>query len=102
MNEQEERNKRLGESYRQSTRETLVIIGAWAFFMAWTAIACSLGWKEGEEVETLFGLPRWVFFGVILPWIAACGFTWWFTMCFMKDTDLNPDSEGEGEPEDGA
>lgn len=61
--------------------------------MIWTAVACSLGSgpRPGEEIVTVLGMPRWVFFGVVLPWVAACGFTLWFTMFYMKDTDLDPD-----------
>lgn len=78
---------------------------AWLVFMVWTGIACSLGWKHesGEEIATILGMPRWVFFGVILPWLAACGFTGWFSMCYMKDTDLDPDrdrAELESEPDE--
>lgn len=95
----EDRNRRLGESFRQASRETVVIVIAWLVFMAWTAVACSLGWsgEKGEEVVTVMGMPRWVFLGVALPWIAACGFTFWFTMFFMKDTDLDPDRSEEEE-----
>ena len=95
----EDRNRRLGESFRQASRETVVIVIAWLVFMAWTAVACSLGWsgEKGEEVVTVMGMPRWVFLGVALPWIAACGFTLWFTMFFMKDTDLDPDRSEEEE-----
>ena len=42
-------------------------------------------------METLYGMPRWAFFGVVLPWIAACGFTFWFSIFGMKDTPLDPD-----------
>jgi hypothetical protein len=91
----EQRNKELGESFRQSSRETLVIIGAWVVFMVWTAIACARGARPGPDGEyaTAFGMPRWVFFGVVLPWVAAVIFTLWFSMFHMKDTDLNPDRE---------
>lgn len=104
MRSEEDRNKRLGESFRQSSRETVVIVIGWLVFLIWTATVCSLGWdgENEKEVVTVMGLPRWVFFGVVLPWIAACGFTFWFTMFFMEDTDLDPDrSEEEEEAQTG-
>ncbi|MEC8942108.1 MAG: DUF997 family protein [Verrucomicrobiota bacterium] len=95
----EDRNRRLGESFRQASRETVVIVIAWLVFLTWTGLVCGLGGRfdPDKPVETVFGMPRWVFFGVVLPWIAACGFTFWFSMVFMKDTDLDPDREDPAE-----
>ncbi|MFP6878814.1 MAG: YhdT family protein [Roseibacillus sp.] len=95
VSEEEDRNRKLGESFRQSRRETLVIIGAWLVFLIWTGLVCGFGSRldPNQPVTTVLGMPRWVFLGVVLPWIAACGFTFWFSMIFMKDTDLDPDRE---------
>ena len=107
MNEhhREQRNRALGESFRQAGRESVVILIGWLFFLIWTGTVCVFGSGEGsgENVPTTLGLPRWVFFGVALPWVAACGFTFWFTMFYMKDTDLDPDRAREGgeNPESG-
>ena len=89
----EDRNRRLGESFRQASRETVVIVIAWLVFLSWTGLVCGLGSRlePDKVVETVYGIPRWAFFGVILPWITACGFTFWFSMFYMKDTDLDPD-----------
>ena len=98
----EERNRQLGESFRQARRETAVIVLAWLAFLIWTGFVCGFGshLKPGEEIVTAFGMPRWVFQGVVLPWIAACGFTFWFSMFYMKDTDLDPDREREANGEE--
>lgn len=89
----ETRNRRLGASFRQTSRETVVILVAWLAFLSWTGLVCSLAGRleAGKTVETLYGMPRWAFFGVVLPWIAACGFTFWFSIFGMKDTPLDPD-----------
>ena len=99
-NQKKQRNRDLGQSFRQARRESFVIIGAWFFFLVWTALVCGLGstLNPEEPVKTVLGMPRWVFFGVVLPWIVACLFTLWFSMFFMKDTDLDPDRES---PEEG-
>ena len=98
----EERNRQLGESFRQARRETVVIVLGWLAFLIWTGFVCGFGsqLKPGEEIVTAFGMPRWVFQGVVLPWIAACGFTFWFSMFYMKDTDLDPDCEREANEEE--
>lgn len=99
MDRKEERNRKLGESFRQSRREMVVIVGAWLVFLIWTGLVCGVGARHapGEPVETVLGMPRWAFFGVVLPWGAACVFTLWFSMVFMKDTDLDPDRDEETE-----
>ena len=93
VNQREQRNRKLGESFRQASRESVVIVLGWLVFLIWTATVCASGGGEtdGERIATLMGLPRWVVFGVALPWLAACGFTFLFTMFYMKDTDLDPD-----------
>ena len=95
--QREQRNRELGESFRQASRESVVIVIGWLVFLIWTATVCAFGWggESREPVPTWMGLPRWVIFGVILPWLAACGFTFWFTMFYMKDTDLDPDRTEE-------
>ena len=102
MSEEEDRNRKLGESFRQSRRETLVIIGAWLVFLIWTGLVCGFGSRldPNQPVATVLGMPRWVLLGVVLPWIAACGFTFWFSMFYMKDTDLDPDRECEANGEE--
>ncbi|MFT5465016.1 MAG: hypothetical protein ACI8UO_000102 [Verrucomicrobiales bacterium] len=85
----------LGESFRQTRREMFVMLGGWLVFFLWTGIC---GWlfsqfKAGEEVPLLFGMPKWAFIGVVLPWIAANVFIFWFAGRFMKDTNLGPGSE---------
>ena len=38
------------------------------------------------------GMPRWVFWGIFMPWLFVDAVTIWFVFFFMKDDDL-----GEGE-----
>jgi len=97
VNRNEDRNRKLGDSFRQSRREMFVIVGAWLVFLIWTGLVCAFGsgLDPDEPVKTLLGMPRWVFLGVVLPWIAACCFTLWFSMFYMKDTDLDPDQDGD-------
>ena len=72
-----------------------MILGAWVVFLVWTGVVCGFGARldPDQPVQTFFGMPRWVFFGVVLPWLAACGFTCWFATGCMKDTELDPDRE---------
>jgi len=93
-----EKSKQLGESFRQSRKELWVMLGAWVVFFAWTVGYCSqnaFADPNGEEARILFGIPRWVLFGIALPWLVANGFIIWFAACFMKDTPLGDESAEE-------
>ncbi|MEM6277978.1 MAG: DUF997 family protein [Verrucomicrobiota bacterium] len=80
----------LADSFRQSRKEFLCMIGIWAFFAVWTMTCNSIlaPLREGEEVPLLFGMPEWVVWGVALPWVLALSVTIWFALRFMKDTEL--------------
>ncbi|MEM1294825.1 MAG: DUF997 family protein [Verrucomicrobiota bacterium] len=82
----------LRESFRQSRREMWVILAAWAFFLLWTGIACTILPPQelsNGTIPTVLGIPQWVVFAVVLPWIGALIFICWFALRFMKDTDLS-------------
>lgn len=90
--------EKLEESFGQSLREFWVIVTAWIGFALWTTLAGSLlafqRPDEGAPIATTFGMPRWVFFTVLLPWIAGNVFIFWFAVRFMQDTDLE-DSDAD-------
>jgi hypothetical protein len=72
-----------------------VVLGFWLVFALWTVLAC---WRLGYEGPTdpakmklVAGMPSWVFWGIVVPWVASMGFTIWFALCFMKDHDLDTD-----------
>lgn len=90
----------LGASFRQARKEFWFMIGTWVVFAAWTT---GFNWlfasgRDGESVHIVFGIPSWVVFGVVVPWILALSLTIWFAMRFMKDTDLGEEA-GTGEAE---
>ena len=81
-------------------REAVVILVAFAACLVW-----SVGWSylagHGEPDErslaTVLGMPGWVFWGVLLPWLAADLFGLWFCFFFLADDPLG---ETEEEPEE--
>lgn len=65
----------------------------WGVFCVWT-----LGYNALHAADTGFiveemvlGLPRWVFFGIALPWVCATAVTILFALFFMKDEDWSAD-----------
>jgi len=85
---------------RSARREMKVAVVFWLVCAAW---AVGLGkflayrkLEDGVGVDMILGMPSWVFWVVILPWILATIFTLWFALRFMKDHDLLAEG-GEGE-----
>lgn len=89
-----------------SLRESKWILSIWFANFAWV-IGCSVltGYDSDTEqrLETTLGMPRWVFWGVFLPWIVTAVLTSWFALTQMADHPLEdeapPDnSDDSGEP----
>ncbi|MEK6237255.1 MAG: DUF997 family protein [Planctomycetales bacterium] len=88
-------------TFLHSRKEALIIVAAWAVCMAWTVPYCYLnGYNldpDAAASEAILGVPRWAFWGILIPWIAASVFGIAFSMLWMKEDDL-----GEDNPEPGA
>ena len=79
-------------------REAWWILVAWAVCLIWTVGYCAL-WGYNvppNEIRMILGMPGWVFWGVLVPWIAATLFSVWFGLVYIADDDLGERDEGEG------
>ncbi len=88
--------------YLNCRREALIILAAWAICLVWTITYCYLfGYNvAGESIATTMGMPSWIFWGVLVPWIVATLFSIWFGLCYMADDDLGEtaaEAGGEGD-----
>lgn len=87
--------------YLQSRRELGVILILFATFFLWSVGACYwLGYvdPDGSEpvtVSAIWGMPTWVFWGILVPWLAVDVAALWFCFFYMKDDDLGKSHEGE-------
>ncbi len=73
-------------------REAWVILGAFGLFLIWSVSWCYLaGYPEptGRPPAQILGIPSWVFWGVLIPWLVADVFSLWFCFFFMADDPLN-------------
>ena len=80
-----------GASFRQCLLELKWMVATWAVFFAWVIGYSSVaGYSVAEkaEVELVCGIPRWVFFGWVIPLIVANAFTVWFCLCKMQDEPM--------------
>lgn len=98
--------------YRNARREALIVALVWFICMLWVVGYCYLrgyvhpgdswlvqsGLAAGpdEVFATLWGIPRWIVFGILIPWLLASAFTIWFGMYGMPDDELGGE-RGDGE-----
>ena len=79
-------------------REAVAILLAFGACLIWSVTWCYLAGYHGSagaDLSKVLGMPGWVFWGVIVPWLAADLFAVWFCFFFVADDPL-------GEPEEEA
>src|SRR5688500_17327048 len=94
--ELEARMKPIRSASSASRREALFVAFIWIAAYAYTVgYAALYAYRPSAASEALFGMPRWVVWGVLLPWVVTLFLTIWFAAVGMKDEPLgeNPDDE---------
>ena len=103
--------------YDNARREALIIMLLWLVSSVYSAGYCYLfGYKSHEVVENAYGptvsqavgemeswnrpgesltfplslgIPDWVFYGVVIPWLICIGLTLIFCLCIYSEDDLS-------------
>jgi hypothetical protein len=95
---------------RNARREAWIVFWVWALALVWTVgwyylfghphDAASLPVRLGlidpapaARPIPILGFPSWVFWGIILPWLACSAFTVWFGLGGIADDDLGAEAE---------
>jgi len=83
--------------YRTSLSEFWQIIVYWLVFFVWVIGYCSpYGFPDpNQPIETVLGMPAWVFWGIFLPWIVSAAFTTWFALARIADHPLDESAGSE-------
>ncbi len=77
-----------------SLREAKVILAVFAVFATYvlsTAFWLGLPRKaelDGEAIPTVMGVPSWVFWSIVVPWLAANVVTGWFCFGLLQKDPL--------------
>jgi len=107
--------------YRHTLREAKIILSLWGIALVYTCTYCYLhGYDShpsdpatvGPAVSSWFGplksfdrdpanlttpmgsgIPDWVFYGVVLPWIACIVVTFWFCLFVFSEDELGSEQE---------
>ncbi|WP_422930600.1 hypothetical protein [Singulisphaera sp. PoT] len=87
---------------KHSRREGIIIAIAW---VAATTYCCAYSYfygynRDGHklgvgDLHPVYGIPSWVFYGILVPWLACALFTFWFAGFYMVDDDLGTDHTAE-------
>ncbi|HZT78854.1 MAG TPA: hypothetical protein VFA26_01425 [Gemmataceae bacterium] len=100
-----DRRRAAARLFRHARREAAVVLLVWAAALAWTVGYCYLrgyrhepdSWPvrlglapagEPPDLAAILGLPGWVFWGILLPWLVCTAFTFAFCLFGMTDDDL--------------
>jgi len=84
------------ETYKNSRREALIIVlfslGVMIFILAY----CYQNGlpPQSKELTLIWGIPTWVFWGIIIPWGVCNIFTAWFCFRVISIDELG-DDDGE-------
>lgn len=101
--------------YRHCLREAVFIFSVWVACFVWTCAYCYLyGYSSHEPnpsgvspiggmvgpLESFnrsasdltyplgLGVPDWVFYGVVVPWVLCIALSFWYCLCFFVEDDL--------------
>ncbi len=88
-------------AYLHGRREMVFVLLVWVAALLWTVPYCYInGYLDkpdefrSENLELVLGMPSWVFWGIVVPWMASNLVTMIFCFGFMKNDDLGPADEG--------
>lgn len=80
---------------KSARREALICIVVWLIATTYSVMYC---WIYGshrslDSLTFVLGFPDWIFYGVIVPWLACTAFSSWFCLFYMRDEDLGEAAE---------
>ena len=78
--------------YRRCLKEAKVAAAIFLLaFLVCIAFIAAWGYPgPGErppEPALVWGIPEWVFWGLLVPWLAMMGVTWWFALFVLRDDE---------------
>lgn len=76
-------------------REAVVSLAVFAAALAYTVgYCCRFAYgRPATEIRYYAGIPDWVLWGIVAPWIVCLAVTVWFSLGFMRDEPLEPDGQ---------
>ena len=77
---------------RQCLKEAYLVGIIWLVTLVYcSSVIITLGYlpveQRPEQPVLILGMPSWVFWGLLLPWLILIAVTWWFALFWMKDDE---------------
>jgi len=88
----------LDPQFLQCRREMFLVLGLFLVSLIWTiSVSYVLGYQippgiEADRLPLVGGVPTWVFWGVLVPWLVIDLVAVWFCFFYMQDEPV-ADSE---------
>lgn len=74
---------------KSSARESIFVFLVWLSATVYSVSMCYwLGYDNTRPVSYMLGVPLWIFWGVLLPWVVCIVVSWWFAYFYMTDEYL--------------
>jgi hypothetical protein len=75
-------------------REALAVLVIWLAALTYTVTYCyTHGYNRSlESLTFVMGIPDWVFWGILIPWMCCLLASWWFSYVLMSDADLGEEN----------
>ncbi len=85
-----EPQKSFTKTYLHARKEAWLILLAWLICLVWTVgYSAYAGYGvDGTSIALVWGLPSWIVWGVLVPWISATVFSVVFALFYMADDAL--------------
>jgi hypothetical protein len=72
-----------------SRHEAWFVVALWLLSCAYTVgYAALFGYRTEPQPRLVFGMPSWVLYGIVAPWLVCTLVTCWFALRGIKDEDL--------------
>lgn len=84
---------------QSSRREARFVAIVWLLACAYTVGHAALFAYRKEAPALVLGMPAWVLWGVLAPWVACTAVTCWFALRGIRDEDLGEEPPAAGAPE---
>lgn len=79
----------------RSAREATVAIVVMVVSLIYSQVYCWLFGRIPDDGQVVYawGIPAWVAYGIVAPWLVGIVIAWWFAYRFMVDEPWEADEE---------
>lgn len=87
-------------TYRRTLKEAIVALLLWFGAGVWV-ISVSYWLGSDRPVRSVGGIPNWILWGVLLPWVTLFFVHSWYSLVFLRAGDEEPPAGPPSKQPDG-